>query len=149
MKARGLGAAIIGLAVIPAGAQEAPVAYRIVGDAIPAPLTGRPGDPARGAALIGERHQSLCVLCHAGPWPDPHLQGTLGPDLSGVGARLDAGQIRLRIVDPKHLDPMTIMPAYYRLPDPGQNVAADFAGRTILSAAEIEDLVAHLASLKD
>ncbi|WP_159717418.1 sulfur oxidation c-type cytochrome SoxX [Geminicoccus flavidas] len=149
MKAASLGAAMIGLAAIPAGAEEGPVPFQIVGDAIPVSLTGRPGDPARGAALIGERHQSLCVLCHAGPWPDPHLQGTLGPDLSGVGARLDAGQIRLRIVDPKHLDPATIMPAYYRLPEPGRNVADAFAGRTILSAAEIEDLVAHLASLKD
>jgi len=149
MKPAGVGAAILALAALPADAEETPLPYRIVGDAIPAPLTGRPGDPARGAALIGERHQSLCVLCHAGPWPDPHLQGTLGPGLSGVGARLDAGQIRLRIVDPKHLDPATIMPAYYRLPDPGQNVAEAFAGRTILSAAEIEDLVAHLASLKD
>ncbi|WP_222184177.1 sulfur oxidation c-type cytochrome SoxX [Geminicoccus harenae] len=149
MKVLGLGAAMIGLAVIPASVQEAPVPFRIVGDAIPASLTGSPGDPARGAVLIGERHKSLCVLCHAGPWPDPHLQGTLGPDLSGVGARLDAGQIRLRIVDPKHLDPATIMPAYYRLPEPGRNVAEAFAGRTILSAAEIEDLVAHLASLKD
>ncbi|HWL68169.1 MAG TPA: sulfur oxidation c-type cytochrome SoxX [Geminicoccus sp.] len=149
MKPAGVGAAILALAALPADAEEAPVPYRIVGDAIPAPLTGGPGDPARGAALIGERHKSLCVLCHAGPWPDPHLQGTLGPDLSGVGARLDAGQIRLRIVDPKHLDPGTIMPAYYRQPDPGQNVAEAFAGRTILSAAEIEDLVAHLASLKD
>jgi sulfur-oxidizing protein SoxX len=142
-------ALLSGLAVSGAAA-ELLLPYTVQGDAIPMPLTGRPGDPARGAALIADRHKSLCVLCHPGPFPDPHLQGNLSPDLSGVGARLTEGQIRLRIVDMKRINPATIMPSYYRVDaDEGRRVAASWRGKPVLTAEEIEDLVAYLATLKD
>lgn len=124
--------------------------YAIEGDAITASLTGQAGDAAKGALLMQQRQKSLCVLCHAGPFPEPHLQGTIAPDLTGIGGRLSAGQLRLRIVDMKRLNPDSIMPSYYtavaNVAD--SRVAADWRDKPILTAAEIEDLVAYLRTLQ-
>jgi sulfur-oxidizing protein SoxX len=118
-----------------------------VGDAIPASLTGAAGDPARGRAIVVDRQVGLCLLCHGGPFPEQRFMGDLAPDLAGVGARLSAGQIRLRIVDPGKLNPATIMPAYYKT-EGLERVAPAFRGKTILTAQQIEDVVAFLATLK-
>jgi sulfur-oxidizing protein SoxX len=124
-------------------------AYVVTRDAIMKPLVDGRGDPARGAALMSDRHRSLCTLCHSGPFPDPHLHGTLAPDLTGVGARLSEGQIRLRVVDMKRLAPNTIMPSYYRTADEeARRVAAGWRGKPILTGADIEDIVAYLVTLK-
>lgn len=124
--------------------------YRVVGDAIEQSLTGQVGDATRGAELVQQRHKSLCVLCHSGPFPDPHLQGTLAPDLTGVGERLSAGQLRLRIVDMKRLNPTSIMPTYYGvIPDSEKTrVAIGWRDKPVLTAEEIEDLVAYLQTLR-
>jgi sulfur-oxidizing protein SoxX len=128
-------------------AADAPlVAYKIVGDAIPASLTGAPGDPGRGRAIVGDRRVGLCLLCHTGPFPEPRLQGTLAPDLQGTGSRFSAGQLRLRLVDATRLNPETIMPPYYRTEGLAR-VAPAYAGKPILDAAQIEDVVAFLATL--
>ena len=120
--------------------------YEIVGDAIPTSLTGAPGDPARGRAIVGDRRVGLCLLCHTGPFPEQRLQGTLAPDLSGAGSRLSPGQLRLRLVDGTRLNPDTIMPPYYRTEGLAR-VAPAYAGKPILDAAQIEDVVAFLATL--
>jgi len=122
------------------------VPYQIVGDAISAPLTGTAGDPARGRAIVGDRKLGLCLLCHTGPFPEDPLQGTLAPSLAGVGSRLSAGQLRLRIVDASRVNPNTIMPPYYRIEDLTR-VAPSHAGKPILSAEQVEDVVAFLATL--
>jgi L-cysteine S-thiosulfotransferase len=128
-------------------AADAPlVSYEIVGDAIPVSLTGAAGDPARGRAIVGDRRVGLCLLCHTGPFPEPRLQGTLAPDLTGIGARLSPGQLRLRLVDSTRLNPDTIMPPYYRT-EGLSRVAPSYAGKPILTAAQIEDVVAFLATL--
>jgi len=128
-------------------AADAPlVSYEIAGDAIPVSLTGAAGDPARGRAIVGDRRVGLCLLCHTGPFPEPRLQGTLAPDLTGVGARLSPGQLRLRLVDSTRLNPDTIMPPYYRT-EGLSRVAPSHAGKPILTAAQIEDVVAFLATL--
>ena len=85
----------------------------VVGNAIPASLTGAPGDAARGRALVGNRQLGLCLLCHSGPFPEEKFQGSLAPDLKGAGARWSEGELRLRIVDARRLNPATIMPPYY------------------------------------
>jgi sulfur-oxidizing protein SoxX len=123
--------------------------YGVVDDAIPASLTGQAGDARRGALLLQQRQKSLCVLCHSGPFPDAHLQGTLAPDLTGVGSRLSAGQLRLRIVDMKRLNPQSIMPTYYAVAvESGARVAANWRGKPMLDAGAIEDLVTYLQTLK-
>jgi len=127
--------------------EEALRPYTVVGDAIPASLTGVPGDAARGRAIVLNR-QSTCLLCHSGPFPEEKFQGNLGPDLKGTGGRWSEGQLRLRLVDAARLNPDTIMPSFYRV-DGLQRVGRSFRGKPILSAEQIEDAVAFLSSLRD
>jgi L-cysteine S-thiosulfotransferase len=129
-------------------ASESMRPYVIVGDAIPASLTGTPGNAARGKAIVASRQTGLCLLCHSAPLPEEKFQGTIGPDLKGAGSRNTEGQLRLRIVDPRIFNPDTIMPAYYRQ-DGLEKVAPAFRGKTILTAEQIEDVVAFLITLRD
>lgn len=122
-----------------------PVAV-VGGNAIPAPLADAPGDAARGQAIAVDRARGNCLACHALPVPEP-LQGNVGPDLGGVASRLSEGELRLRVVDPKIVNAETAMPAYYRV-DGLFRVRQDMAGRPILAAQEIEDVVAYLRTLK-
>ncbi|AUC95753.1 sulfur oxidation c-type cytochrome SoxX [Bradyrhizobium sp. SK17] len=121
--------------------------YTVIGDAIPASLTGTKGDATRGRALIVER-SSTCILCHSGPFPEQAFRGDLAPNLSGSGARWSEGQLRLRLVDASRLDAATIMPSYYRV-DGLTRVGAAWRGKPILSAEQIEDIVAYLETLRD
>ncbi|WLA46153.1 MULTISPECIES: sulfur oxidation c-type cytochrome SoxX [Bradyrhizobium] len=121
--------------------------YTVVGDAIPASLTGTKGDAARGRALIVER-SSTCILCHSGPFPEQAFQGDLAPNLAGSGSRWSEGQLRLRLVDASHLNAATIMPSYYRV-DGLARVGTSWRGKPILSAEQIEDLVAYLMILRN
>jgi sulfur-oxidizing protein SoxX len=77
---------------------------------------------------------------------DAPFQGDLGPDLSRVGERLSAPQIRYRIVDASRLNPASIMPPYYRTESLHQ-VAEAYRGKTVLTGQQVEHLVAYLASL--
>lgn len=118
------------------------------GDFIEKPLSRSPGDPLRGRAIVVSRQTGLCLLCHSGPFLEERFQGNLAPDLSLSSARLNAPQLRARIVDASHFNSNTIMPSYYRTE--GLNrVAPKFAGQPILSAQEIEDVVAFLVSLNN
>jgi L-cysteine S-thiosulfotransferase len=119
--------------------------YAVVGDAIPQSLTGAPGDAARGRALVLER-SSTCILCHSGPFPETRFQGDLAPSLAG--GRWSEGQLRLRLVDASSVNPATIMPSYYRL-DGLVRVGPAWRGKPILSAEQIEDMVAYLTSLRE
>jgi len=122
--------------------------YTVVGNEIPQPLTGTRGDAARGRTIVGNRQVGLCLLCHSGPFPEEKFQGTLAPDLKGAGSRWSEGQLRLRIVDSGRLYPDTMMPSYYRV-DGLTRVAPAFAGKPVLTAEQIEDVVAYLVTLRD
>ena len=122
--------------------------YTVTGDAIPASLTGAPGDAERGEKIVTNRQVGLCLLCHSGPYPQERFQGTMAPDLKGAGARWNEGQLRLRIVDAARVNPQTIMPPYYRV-DGLERVAPGFRGKPILTAEQIEDVVAYLMTLRD
>jgi sulfur-oxidizing protein SoxX len=128
-------------------AQAAPGAFIVEGDGIPKSLSGTPGDPERGRAIVVNRQTGLCLLCHSGPFPEERFQGTLAPSLAGAGARLNERQLRLRIADGRRLNPDTIMPSYYRI-DGLTRVAPGFAGKPILNADQIEDVVAFLMTLR-
>ena len=131
----------------PGGAQEALRPFEVNGDAVQQSLTGAPGDAARGRAIVLNRQVGLCILCHSGPFPGERFQGTLAPDLTGAGARWTEGQLRLRVIDASRLNTDTIMPPYYRI-DGLSRVAPAFAGKPLLDAAQIEDVVAWLATLR-
>ena len=117
-------------------------------DAMPESLTGATGDPARGRAIVANRQVGLCLLCHSGPFPEERFQGNLAPDLKGAGTRWSEGQMRLRIVDSGRINAATIMPAYHRT-EGLVRVAPAWRGKTVLSAEQIEDVVAFLMTLKD
>jgi len=115
--------------------------------AITRPLSDRPGDPAEGRAIFAEEARGHCVLCHAVDSLDVPFQGNIGPDLSGIGARRSAGELRLVIADARRVYPGTIMPSYYRIEGLSQ-VAAGDRGKPVLSAQEVEDVTAYLMTLK-
>ena len=117
-------------------------------DALPDSLTGAPGDPARGRAIVANRQVGLCLLCHSGPFPEERFQGDLAPDLRGAGARWTEGQLRLRIVDSGRINPATIMPAYHRT-EGLVRVAPSWRGKPVLTAEQVEDVVAFLTTLRD
>ena len=122
--------------------------FEVAGDAIPAPLEGRTGDPVRGIAIIRDRRIGNCLICHSLPLADEPFQGEIGPALQGVGSRLSPGQIRLRLIDQSRINPQTLMPPYYRVAGL-TNVAPEYRGRPALDAQQIEDIVAYLAGLKE
>ena len=115
----------------------------MVTDAMNEPLAAR-GDAARGREVFTSREGGHCVLCHAAP--GIAVAGNVGPSLAGVGSRLTAGQLRLRIADITRINPDATMPAFHR---PGsERVASNYAGRTALDGQQVEDLVAYLGTLK-
>ena len=131
-----------------APAQQQLRPFTVIGGAIPASLTGVAGDPARGRAVVLDRRLGACLLCHTGPFPEENFQGTLAPDLSGAAMRYSEGELRLRLVDPTHLKPDTIMPPYYRV-DGLSRVGEAWRGKPILTAEQIEDAVAFLLTLRN
>jgi sulfur-oxidizing protein SoxX len=124
---------------------QAPLPYRVEGDAIRDRLAA-PGDPARGREVVLARDHN-CLLCHAVPEPAVRFMGNIGPPLAGVGARLSEGQIRLRIVDPVRLNPGSVMPSYYRVEGLNQ-VAQAWRGKPVLTAQQVEDTIAYLLTLR-
>jgi sulfur-oxidizing protein SoxX len=139
--------ALLGVTLAAAALAAALPPFTVVGDAIPASLTGMPGDAERGRTIVVDRQVGLCLLCHTGPFPEERFQGTLAPDLSGAGARATEGQLRLRIVDASRIKPDTIMPPYYRI-DGLTRVAPAFRDKPILTAEQVEDVVAFLMTLR-
>ena len=122
--------------------------YRIVDGAIPEPLTEHPGNPERGRHIVRDRDRGDCAICHAMPLPQRGFHGTIGPPLDGIGSRATAGVLRLRLVDPKALNPATIMPAYYKI-EGLYRVLERYRARPILTAQQIEDVIAYLLTLTD
>ncbi|MEP7294825.1 MAG: sulfur oxidation c-type cytochrome SoxX [Burkholderiales bacterium] len=116
-------------------------------DAIDTPLTDTPGDAARGRAIVVNRQLGLCLLCHSGPFAEERFQGTMAPDLAGTGARWSEGQLRLRLVDSRRIDPQSIMPSYRRS-EGFVRVGAAWQGKAVLSAQQVEDVVSFLRTLQ-
>ena len=119
---------------------------KIVANTIPQSLTGAAGNAEKGFATSIHRKKGNCLACHTLPAPKEQFHGNIGPDLAGVGSRMNAAELRLQIVDPKVNNPDTIMPGFYVKDLPG--TAKKFAGKTMMSAEEIEDVIAYLLTLK-
>lgn len=140
--------AIIGLICAFASNAQGIVPFVVAGDRIEESLTGVPGDVANGRKVALNRNEGSCVLCHAAPDPIERFAGNIAPPLAGAGTRWSVAQLRLRIVDSTRVNPDTPMPAYYRTEGLNQ-VASAHRGKPILSAQQVEDVVAWLATLKE
>lgn len=131
---------------VPAQADEL-VSYRVVKGTIPKSLTGQKGDPANGRKVVIDADRGGCLSCHELPIPEEQFHGEVGPNLDAVGSRLNEGQLRLRVVDAKQINPDTFMPGFYKVAGL-YRVQKEFAGKPILTAQEVEDVVAYLETLK-
>ena len=111
-------------------------------------LTGKPGDAKNGREVFKARKLGNCLACHVNSdMPDEQWHGEVGPSLDGVAERYDEAQLRGMIVNSKNTFEGTIMPSFYRLEN-GALPLEKFAGKTILTAEEVEDVVAYLKTLK-
>ena len=137
--------AVAGIAFAADPAPDATLSYSVVADAIPEPFAA--GDAARGRALIAARDPANCVLCHTVPDASIPFAGNVGPPLAGVGGRLSTPQLRLRVVDNLRVNPQTIMPSYYKVAGL-ELVTPAFRGKSILTAPQVEDVVAYLSTLQ-
>jgi len=137
--------ALLAALTVPAAAQGVP--WRATGDGIAQALTAEPGDAARGRAIVASRQQGLCLMCHSGPIPEERFQGNLAPPLDGAGKRLSAAQLRLRMADSRQVNPDSLMPPYHATSGLAQ-VGRAFTGQPILSAQQVEDVVAYLVTLQ-
>jgi L-cysteine S-thiosulfotransferase len=127
---------------------EAYQTWKAVDDAIQEPLGGLKGDPVNGRKVLIDRGRGNCLACHVIPIPAEKFQGEIGPPLAGLGSRYSEGQIRMRVVNIQTLDPSSLMPPMYKNPAELNRVAKKFQGKTILTAQEVEDVVAYLMTLK-
>jgi sulfur-oxidizing protein SoxX len=103
------------------------------------------GDAQRGREVFVSREGGHCVLCHTAP--GVAVAGNFGPAMAGVGSRLTAGQIRLRVADITQVHPQAVMPAFHRTGGLSR-VAPAHAGQPILSGQQVEDVVAWLSTLR-
>ena len=122
--------------------------YKIEDDAIKASLTGKAGDAAKGKKIAVNRKKGNCLACHAvSDLKNQPFHGDVGPSLDGVAGRYNEGELRLRIVDAKKSNEDSIMPAFYKADGINRSLKK-FKGKSVLSAQEVEDVVAYLLTLK-
>src|SRR5690606_24555073 len=131
-------------------ADVAPDAVEFEDYAVAASLSDAPGDPVAGAAVFKDRGLGNCLACHANADMDGDLfRGTVGPSMDGVADRWEPAELRAIIADAKQVfGDETIMPGFYSL-KVGLSVRKDLVGKTVLSAQQVEDVVAYLATLRE
>ena len=112
--------------------------------AIEKPLCGLSGDALRGQKIVLDAHLGNCLACHQLPVPGIEAYGTIGPPLDGIASRLTEAQIRVRIVDTRNINPMSIMPGFYRDPRLINRPGKPYRGKTFLTAQQVEDVIAYL-----
>ena len=139
------GVVMLGLASAEVGAAS----YQVVDDGVPASLTGNSGDAAKGKETAANRKQGNCLACHAiSDLASMSFHGEVGPSLDGVADRYSEAQLRLILIDSKKIFEGTIMPAFYRT-EGYTRPLKKFEGKSILSAEQVEDVIAYLQTLKE
>jgi sulfur-oxidizing protein SoxX len=116
--------------------------------AVAEPLCGLAGDAQRGREIASDGSRGNCLACHQLPVPGIEAYGTIGPPLAGIAARLSVPMIRLRVVDTRNINPVSIMPGFYRDPRLINRPGEAYRGKTFLTAQQVEDVIAYLATLK-
>ncbi len=139
-----------GLGIQAFAAELPPTEVKIDDNKVAMSLTGTAGNPEEGANVFKDRRLGNCLACHVNKAMSKELfQGDVGPSLDGVADRWSPEELRAIIVNSKvALNDQTVMPGFYTL-DVGVNVREEFVGKTILTAQQVEDVVAYLATLKE
>ena len=122
--------------------------WEVVDYAIEDSLCGLSGDALRGQKIVSDAQQGNCLACHQLPIEGIEAYGTIGPPLQGIASRLNEEQIRVRIVDTRNINPMSIMPGFYRDPRLINRPGQAYRGKTFLGAQQVEDVIAYLMTLK-
>lgn len=132
-----------------AGAETAPADVKFEDGAVSASLTGTPGDAKEGRDVFAGRKLGNCLACHVNSdMPEQSFHGEVGPPLDGVADRWSEAELRGIVSNSKMTFEGTIMPAFYV--DSGYNRPLEkFAGKPVLTAQQVEDVVAYLMSLKE
>lgn len=143
-------AALLALSAPASAAEIAPADVPFGDKGVETSLTGQPGNPEEGAKVFVGGRLGNCLACHANQAMSKELfHGNVGPALDGVAGRYSEAELRAIVVDSKKaLTPETVMPGFYSL-NVGVNVAKDFVGKTVLTAQQVEDVVAYLSTLKE
>lgn len=111
-------------------------------------LTGTPGDAAAGAKAFSNRKQGNCLACHANTdMADQPFHGEVGPSLDGVATRWTEAELRGIVANSKKTFEGTIMPAFY-ITEGYNRPLEKFEGKSVLTAQQVEDIVAYLMTLK-
>jgi len=122
--------------------------YEVVDNGVAKSLTGKPGDPEKGVKTFTNRRLGNCLACHqVTALASQPFHGEIGPSLDGVADRYTEAQLRMQVINAKVINPDTIMPAFYRT-DGFHRVLDKFKDKPILTAEEVEDVVAYLKTLK-
>ena len=129
-------------------AEENYCRWEVTDYAIDKPLCGYNGNAERGKAIASDGSKGNCLACHQLPIDGIEAFGTIGPPLAGIGSRQTEGFIRLRVVDTRNINPMSIMPGFYRDPELINRPGKPYIGRTFLTAQQVEDVIAYLVTLK-
>ena len=146
--------ALVALVPIPGMAQDTVAlpedycGWEVKDYAIEEPLCGLDGDALRGQQVVSDSHTGNCLACHQLPIPGIEAYGTIGPPLQGIASRFTEAQIRVRIVDTRNINPMSIMPGFYRDPRLINRPGKPYRGKTFLTAQQVEDVIAYLVTLK-
>lgn len=122
--------------------------WEVVDYAIEKQLCGLSGDARRGKKIVSDGHLGNCLACHQLPIQGIEAYGTIGPSLQGIASRYTEAQIRIRIVDTRNINPMSIMPGFYRDPRLINRPGKPYRGKTFLTAQQVEDVIAYLVTLK-
>lgn len=148
--------ASVGVATSAFAAEVAPTAVNYTDGAVEMSLTGMAGNPEEGAKVVGSKKLGNCVACHeVSALPDIAFQGLIGPSLDGAGDRWSEAELRGIVANAKMMFEGTMMPSFYKDTGyirPGKGYTGKAADETLgplLSAQQIEDVVAYLATLKD
>lgn len=151
-----LAAVLVGFAAMPAASETAPKDVVYEEGAAATSLTGVPGNAEEGAKVMSTRSLGNCVACHTvSAMPKVQFQGNVGPTLDGAATRWNEAQLRGLVANAKMTFEGTRMPAFYKVDGyirPGAGYTAKPAAEPlppVLTAQQIEDVVAYLLTLKE
>jgi L-cysteine S-thiosulfotransferase len=127
----------------------APTNVALVDGVVEVSLTGQLGDPVEGRSVFANRKQGNCLACHTNSdLQEEIFHGEVGPPMDGVADRWSEGELRAIVTNSKQVFEDTIMPAFY-VESGYERPLEKFAGKSILSAQQVEDVVAYLMTLKE